>query len=161
MKLKGLLVMLFAGFAAGAVALDASAQVPGDPSAVSNEVIDVRWTKNTYANGDITMSDRETGLMWLHNASLGGKKDWDSAVSYCGSLIYAGYSDWRLPSKSELAAQFHSKAHFTGVIDYYYYWAGTFRPYSTDAWGVSMGNGGVYDSEKTYAFHVWPVRGGQ
>jgi hypothetical protein len=57
-------------------------------------------------NGDGTVTDRVTGLMW----EKGGTKDliWDcagkqgSAQAYCSSLALAGHDDWRLPTTIEL-----------------------------------------------------------
>jgi hypothetical protein len=146
----------------------------GDPTAVSWVVVNDRWVKNTYANGDITMSDRTTGLMWPYNASLGGSRTWFDAMSYCDNLTYAGHADWRLPYVNrqdgpdgpvrprELEEMFSQRSLFSGVQNYYY-WSGTSYAGGTDrAWVVGMYNGGVYNGyAKTYNFYVWPVRGGQ
>jgi hypothetical protein len=90
----------------------------GDEKLASREVITERWVKNVYANGDVTMADKETGLMWLYDASLCGKMNWADAVAYCNKLTYAGYSDWRLPDIGELKAQFSQKEFFAGVEIY-------------------------------------------
>jgi len=49
-------------------------------------------------NGDGTITDLATGLMWIKNANLGGLMTWTSAVVYCENLVTNGYDDWRLPS---------------------------------------------------------------
>jgi len=63
-------------------------------------------------NGDGTITDMATGLMWIKDPSqIGG--DWGSpgspttttwavAITRCNALEYAGYSDWRLPNIKEL-----------------------------------------------------------
>ncbi|MBF0197402.1 MAG: DUF1566 domain-containing protein [Planctomycetes bacterium] len=56
-------------------------------------------------NGDNTISDEATGLMWmtLDSGHLGeGGMIWSDALSWAESLEYANYSDWRLPNPKEL-----------------------------------------------------------
>ena len=134
----------------------------GDPKAVSWEVVNERWIRNTYENGDVTMSDKDTGRMWLYNANpCETAKKWHDAVTYCDNLTYAGYSDWRLPDKDIIEAQFSQKSYFSGVQSYYY-WSGTSYAYVTVyAWAVSMDNGHVNTSSKTDYSYVWPVRSEQ
>ncbi|MBW8011428.1 MAG: DUF1566 domain-containing protein [Chloroflexi bacterium] len=52
-------------------------------------------------NGDGTVSDLNTGLMWqqAHNSE---RLRYYDAVNVCSSLSLGGYSDWRLPSIDEL-----------------------------------------------------------
>jgi len=52
-------------------------------------------------NGDGTVSDLSTGLVWQQGSSLG---DWPSALAGCEALDLAGYLDWRLPNLRELAS---------------------------------------------------------
>lgn len=59
------------------------------------------------ANG--TISDTNTGLMWLQDDSL-TPMDWENALSYAENFTYAGFSDWRLPNVKELQ----------GIVDYSY-----------------------------------------
>ena len=52
-------------------------------------------------NGDSTITDNATGLMWMQNDSKIGMI-WEDALSYAENMEYAGYSDWRLPNVKEL-----------------------------------------------------------
>ena len=62
-------------------------------------------------NGDGTITDSATGLMWLQDdsgafgaGSYGdGSLNWQQALDWCEDKSYAGYSDWRLPDIKELA----------------------------------------------------------
>jgi hypothetical protein len=57
-------------------------------------------------NGDGTVTDIDTGLMWMKDANYAytsgydddGKMLWDDAMAWADGLIFAGYDDWRLPS---------------------------------------------------------------
>lgn len=62
-------------------------------------------------NGDGTITDRATGLMWMQvdSGHLGaGGLNWEQALDWAENLTYAGYSDWRLPDTKELQ----------GIVDY-------------------------------------------
>jgi len=55
-------------------------------------------------NGDGTVSDLATGLMWMQ-ADSGTGMDWEKALAYAQSqnkANYLGHSDWRLPNSKEL-----------------------------------------------------------
>ena len=52
-------------------------------------------------NGNGTITDNATGLMWMQNDNGTGVL-WENALSYAENLTYAGYSDWRLPDTKEL-----------------------------------------------------------
>jgi len=58
-------------------------------------------------NGNGTITDHATGLMWMKSDS-GSGKIWSDALSYAENLDYAGYADWRLPNAKELQ----------GILDY-------------------------------------------
>ena len=58
-------------------------------------------------NGDGTVTDFATGLMWVQDvgadpgAPFNAAVNWDNAIDNCLALNYAGYDDWRLPNAKE------------------------------------------------------------
>ncbi len=67
-------------------------------------------------NGDGTISDSETGLMWIKTADT--KASWQNSINACASLAFRGYDDWRLPTETELKtiymAQYGTGGSYTG-----------------------------------------------
>ena len=52
-------------------------------------------------NGDGTVTDNVTGLMW-QQVPVNEGFNYDDAAVYCDSLELAGYDDWRIPTTKEL-----------------------------------------------------------
>ncbi len=58
-------------------------------------------------NGDGTVTDKSTGLMWEQKTDDGStgdkdiKRTWNASMQYCESLTLGGYTDWRLPNTKE------------------------------------------------------------
>jgi hypothetical protein len=52
-------------------------------------------------NGDGTVTDMATGLMWQQSDD-GVARNWEDALAYAEELELAGYDDWRLPNIKEL-----------------------------------------------------------
>jgi hypothetical protein len=60
------------------------------------------YGKNIFVdNGDGTITDLATGLMW-QQADSGVGMDWEDSLSYAEKLGLANYDDWRLPNAKEL-----------------------------------------------------------
>lgn len=128
-------------------------------------------------NGDGTVTDHLTGLIWLKDANCFGKKTWYEALTICHGLQSGecGLTDnsfkglWRLPNRYELESLLDMSQHspslssghpFTSVQSFY--WLSTSYSLNTDlAWIVFLANGSVSWDSKTYSYYVWPVRGGQ
>jgi Protein of unknown function (DUF1566) len=56
-------------------------------------------------NGDLTVTDKLTGLVWNKDANPVGVKNWQQSLDYIKSLNsqnYHGKRDWRLPNINEL-----------------------------------------------------------
>ncbi|MAG63454.1 hypothetical protein CMO84_08030 [Candidatus Woesearchaeota archaeon] len=53
-------------------------------------------------NGDGTVSDLNTGLMWQQSPDFDTKRSWSACATYADALVLAGHSDWRLPTVKEL-----------------------------------------------------------
>ncbi len=58
-------------------------------------------------NGNGTVTDNTTGLMWEQKTDDGSSRDkdiartWKDSLKYCQVLILGGYTDWRLPTARE------------------------------------------------------------
>lgn len=133
-----------------------------------------------FAFSDLTVKDKKTGLMWTRDANIvGGVEPLYEAKDYIKRLNkqkYAGYTDWRLPSKEELVTlidyakgkgykkDFHQVLNKVGFrnVQEVSYWSSTYARNTAGAWVVSMFGGNVvaYNIE-TSDFNVWPVRAGQ
>jgi hypothetical protein len=64
------------------------------------------FTNDFVDNGDGTITDKATGLMW-QKSGCSRAKSWKRARTYVKQLNkdqFAGYSDWRLPTIEELAS---------------------------------------------------------
>jgi len=61
-----------------------------------------------HDNGDGTVTDLDTGLMWVQ--ARGAKVTWDAAVAAAKSCRVGGHTDWRMPTIKEL----YSLINFTG-----------------------------------------------
>ncbi len=60
------------------------------------------YGKNEFSdNGNGTVTDSSTGLMWAQNDS-GKGMNWKDALAYAEGSELAGYTDWRLPNIKEL-----------------------------------------------------------
>ncbi|MFR9523766.1 MAG: DUF1566 domain-containing protein [Rikenellaceae bacterium] len=123
------------------------------------------YGKNNFVdNGDGTISDTATGLMWAKEDN-GKGVEWVEALPYAEAATLAGYTDWRLPNVKELQSIVdYSRApsskgveaaidpifsctpfvNEAGDDDFGYYWSGTSacftkgRPFYF-AWYVAFG----------------------
>lgn len=120
-------------------------------------------------NGDGTVTDISTGLMWQQETAP-GTYNWEQALSYTESLELAGYSDWRLPNRNELHSILnynlqHSTmldtSFFPGTVAAEYWTSSTENRINEDAWCVSFGTGLVNFPNKTNTFNVRAVRSGR
>jgi hypothetical protein len=119
-------------------------------------------------NGDGTVSDTSTGLMWQQETP-DNTMTWDQALSYCENLPLAGYADWRLPSKKELRNLVDYSRYNPAINTMYFpdtfssfYWSSTTSAYSTyAAWGEFFYDGYDFSSYKSNYNYIRAVRGGQ
>jgi len=129
-------------------------------------------------NGNGTVTDNLTGLIWLKNADCFGPRAWATALTDANGLASpsCGLTDgsvagaWRLPNVREQQSLIDygrynpalPSAHPFTDVHAYSYWTNTDVFYTTSyAWHVNLGNGYVYDGDEAYTYYVWPVRGGQ
>ena len=107
-------------------------------------------TSSLIDNGDGTVTDTQTGLMW-QKATAPGTYTWQQALAYAEGLTLAGYSDWRLPNRNELQTLV-DYSRYDSAIDPLlasdtvssYYWSSTTSAISTfNAWHVLFNYGNV------------------
>ena len=141
----------------------------------------VAWPEPRFMdNGDGTITDHLTGLIWLKNANCFGIHTWDDAITYSNSLASGSCglndgsvaSDWRLPNVVELEslvnigvsnpASWLSAQGFTIVKLSNFWSASTNASNTSSAWVVDSLSGLVFGGHNKANFnYVWPVRGGQ
>ena len=140
----------------------ADGRIKGYPTSKNFYVYYVRgntdYGKNSFNdNGDQTITDNATGLMWMKNDN-GEAILWKDALSYAENFEFAGHSDWRLPDAKELQSIIdYSRSPSTtnsaaidplftctqitneaGVADYPCYWSSTtHKSYMFDQIGTS------------------------
>jgi len=130
-------------------------------------------------NGDGTVTDNLTKLIWLKNANRFGAKTWLQALNDCNTLADDGIDltdgsvagDWRLPIVNELESLIHAEEPssaawlnsqgFTNVQGLQYWSSTTYAvdpPDPSNAWTVNMWNGELRAPPKVNLYSVWPVR---
>ena len=150
----------------------------------------VVWPKPRFKdNGNGTVTDNLTKLIWLKNANAFGLQTWGQALVDANTLSsgssgltdHSKAGDWRLPNVKELqslidlayskpalssasgTSQWTSGNAFTGV-ESSLYWSSTTLPVNTAyAWYVSLFYGEVNTEygHKDNTRYVWPVRAGK
>lgn len=177
------LVVLGFGWLAGLTALDAPAAPPAPVAPIVSAV--TRFTNN----GNGTVTDGMTGLIWLRNANCtdtvggvnrpSGYLTWADALTWtaalangaCGLTDDSTAGQWRLPNRNELQSLIDYSTSgpalptghpFVGVRSSFYWSSTTFAPNPSKAWFVHLNDGIVYGAtgDKTDFLWVWPVRGG-
>lgn len=118
-------------------------------------------------NGDGTITDTRTGLMWPKDGTGAGYNNgtvlaWAAAITWAKGLSLAGYTDWRLPNINELKSfqeitWGHYQSQPTGN-----YWSSTTYAANTDlALIMNFSYGPVSNNAKVNTNYVVAVRGGE
>ncbi|MHB8092903.1 MAG: Lcl domain-containing protein [Syntrophales bacterium] len=137
---------------------DAARAVRGGQSGLLGHLVD---------NGDGTVTDTDTGLMWQKEMVTG--KTWDEALKYAEGLSLARYNDWRLPTLKELQSIVNyshynlatDTAFFPGTLSSDCWSSSTNAYWGGGAWGIDFDHGDVYGQGKMTALAVRAVRGGR
>jgi len=137
-------------------------------------------------NGDGTVTDNLTRLLWLKNANCFELRTWSDALSDCNSLADgdcgltdgSNAGDWRLANVKELQSLVHHGFYdpvipnttgtdkwtegdsFSAVQSHLYWSATTDSGKTSDALFVNIARGGMSNADKMSSHYVWPVRGG-
>jgi hypothetical protein len=122
--------------------------------------------ENYTDNGDYTVTDNLTGLMWQQTVPS-GTYTWAQAVAYCPTLNLAGHSDWRLPSRIELVSivdlgvssgPMINSTYFPSTPAYWFWSASPVAGSPSSAWSVAFFFGYTHDVDFTLTYNVRCVR---
>jgi hypothetical protein len=142
----------------------------------------VNWPDPRFTdNGDGTVTDHLTGLMWLQDVHCMPIADWAPALANIGTDLNSGddfdcynytagtYDDWRMPNRWELESLLDLGEYNRALPDGHPFYSvtGTFwtsTPYAPDTdqvWIVDSFDGAVELRSTGLGQFSWPVRGGQ
>ena len=111
-------------------------------------------------NGDGTVTDTTSGLMWSKATLTEEEIDHAGAERVCKELDLAGHTDWRLPSVEELFA-LADRSRYSPAIDTDafpdtksdWYWTSTITAWSSGrAWVVDFYSGGSNCGHRSNAY---------
>jgi len=174
---------------AGGVSFYGGYVSPGGSKLNQNHARAVRGGKSENAlvdNGDGSVTDSTTGLMWEQKTDDDSIHDrdntytWRQALAWIDNLnssTYLGYSDWRLPNVRELGSIVDTSrenpaidiTYFPNTVSSYYsaYWSSTTSTYANypytlnPAYTAAFTDGSVEHKLKSSSYYVRAVRGGQ
>jgi hypothetical protein len=135
-------------------------------------------------NGDGTVTDNRTGLIWLKNANYFGREDWRTALSLVANLAdgECNLSDgstpgcWRLPTRDEWKLMMDKRftwpalSNATGLakwregdafinVQSNWYWSSTTLAFASSyVWYLGLFRGEIRNAAKTTLRFIWPVR---
>ncbi|MEI6127204.1 MAG: DUF1566 domain-containing protein, partial [Pseudomonadota bacterium] len=175
--------LMIAGGQSEYYALTETDWTPPAPGGGSTSTTTIPAVNRFIDNGNGTITDMRTGLIWLKKANPSGSMIWQDAMDYCAKLKSgdAGLTDesvpgqWRLPTKEVLegigtdppttwdegspsVTWTMPGAPFTDVQSGWHWSSTSIASSTSDAWIMGMGYGQVYDTGKLAYGYVWPVR---
>ena len=123
----------------------------------------------TISNNNIVV-DNNTGLEWQQTIPS-GTYTWDDAMNYCDDLVYAGYRDWRLPTRKELLSIVDNSRWYPAVDTTYFAYSSNYSDnfwtseqyvgYALAAWDINFYLGSSTGNIKTEKQFVRCVRGNE
>ncbi len=131
-------------------------------------------------HADGTVTHNTTGLIWMRcllgqtwsDTTCNGTAQiyqWWGALQMADSYTFAGYSDWRLPNKNELASIIEEACHDPAINTLAFpvwersiVWSSSpSAGNSNSAWLAVFDDGRVATNDKKNSYYVRLVRGGQ
>ena len=130
------------------------------------------------SSGPLTVYDSLQDLTWTKDANLNGARNWSTALAWADNLDYAGYTDWVLPTITQLNNQFstnlgeaagssiadsHNDSYnlFTNVMGFAY-WSSEVQASRPTTYALTQytNGAGSYFQVMTNSVYAWAVRPG-
>ncbi len=115
-------------------------------------------------NGDGTVTDTTTGLMWQKSYNK-EKKNWKDALAYCENLTLAGFDDWRLPNIQELRSIVKYDSSLPSIDNSIFecdsepYWSSTTCIFDNSlSWTIDFDNSYKFTTNKSFSDFLISVR---
>ncbi len=142
---------------------------------IPNEWEDSRYTDN----GDGTVTDNETTLMWEKctqglsgndcSIGTGGRHDWKEALQLVNNYSFASHNDWRLPNIKELSSLVArrcsdpsiNESAFPNTSASYFLSSSPSASNSSNVWQLHFGEGFAHSDSRDLKNFVRLVRSGQ
>ena len=121
--------------------------------------------------GDLVTIDHNTGLMWAADGNgegcwNGGTWTWSNMVNVCNNLVFAGYSDWRMPNRREFESLVNAGTAPPTINSAYFpntasdeYWTSTVYQNGPYIWYIDFSTGIVNYQQYVSSARVRAVRG--
>lgn len=151
--------------------------IPPDLDNKSTDIPSPQADSRLIDNGDGTVTDTETSLMWLQDSACIGTADWqdsfakikdfnDNPASFSCDTKNNTFSDWSLPNRHELRSLIEHSTDLPALpVSHPFvnvqpdYWTSTTAAYDPAlAYTIFIGTGDIQVINKETQQHIWPVR---
>lgn len=131
---------------------------------------DIYGVNDFISNGDGTVTDNATGLMWQQEDDC-NSYNWEDALAYATESELADYTDWRVPNTKELQSIVdYDKTTFPAIDEDYFsctdddswFWSGTTQgDYKYTACYIAFGKAYSKDDRDATEYYDWHGAGAQ
>lgn len=143
-----------------------SGQVQSYTSTAGENSDNTRYTISYIDNGDDTVTDNLTYLMWQQSVDL-QRRSQANAMTYCNDLSLAEHNDWRLPNLLELKDTIHygmytpaiDSSYFNTDENTYNYWTSDPGQTSGHSWKINFSSGTTTEELNTHKHYTRCARG--
>ena len=135
----------------------------------------VNWPTVRFTNnGDGTITDNMTGLMWSRNAKINNiENTFDDSINGTNTLSLGGYTNWRLPNVLEISSLLSynmslydylssfstPSAYFTGLTGTDMWWTSTTDNTTNKGYLLEGLSCDIIPNAKNSIYYHWAVRG--
>lgn len=125
-------------------------------AATSDQSTGISWYKGTYIKTGAQGTSIGTGATNTNKIISKQGNTGNYAALICANYTGGGFTDWYLPSKSELNQLYEHRTKVSG-LDATNYWSSS-ESDTNNAWDQEFGGGFKFTDDKSFTIHVRAVR---